>query len=423
MLRKILFFLLLINSISLCTSKEELKKRIENILAKVPDQTVSAIIVFNPQTQDTIFSENASDTVIPASNTKLFTTATALNLMGSDFVLSTKILSVARVRNGVLNGNLYIKGYGNSVFTEQDLIEMVKELKNKGIKEITGNVIGDDSYFDEDYSRDDWINDELTDYRLPPVSALVLDRNRTAVRERVRVRVARRRYRIKYITVYKDVSNPPLFVAQALRAELVRNGIRVTGMAEKGITPNNAGTLAESTILLKDLIKIMDKHSDNFLAECLFKTIGAVSTGEQGNAFYSTQAVMRFIKDNGIFSKGTSLVDGSGLSRYDLVTVGAIGGVLEKMYFDQKNYKDFYNALSIAGVDGTLRYRMSGTPAENNFHGKTGTLNGVSSLSGYLKLANGNDLIISIVFQYRNQGAYYYREIENEIVTSLSEWK
>ena len=423
MLRKILFFLLLINSISLCTSKEELKKRIENILAKVPDQTVSAIIVFNPQTQDTIFSENASDTVIPASNTKLFTTATALNLMGSDFVLSTKILSVARVRNGVLNGNLYIKGYGNSVFTEQDLIEMVKELKNKGIKEITGNVIGDDSYFDEDYSRDDWINDELTDYRLPPVSALVLDRNRTAVRERVRVRVARRRYRIKYITVYKDVSNPPLFVAQALRAELVRNGIRVTGMAEKGITPNNAGTLAESTILLKDLIKIMDKHSDNFLAECLFKTIGAVSTGKQGNAFYSTQAVMRFIKDNGIFSKGTSLVDGSGLSRYDLVTVGAIGGVLEKMYFDQKNYKDFYNALSIAGVDGTLRYRMSGTPAENNFHGKTGTLNGVSSLSGYLKLANGNDLIISIVFQYRNQGAYYYREIENEIVTSLSEWK
>ncbi len=422
MLRKILFFFLLINSISLCTSKEELKKRIENILAKVPDQTVSAIIVFNPQTQDTIFSENVSDTVIPASNTKLFTTATALNLMGGNFILSTKILSVARVRNGVLNGNLYIKGYGNSVFTEQDLIEMVKELKNKGIKEITGNVIGDDSYFDDDYSRDDWINDELTNYRLPPVSALVLDRNRTAVRERVRVRVARRRYRIKYVTVYKDVSNPPLFVAQALRAELVRNGIRVTGMAEKGITPNNAGTLAESTILLKDLIKIMDKHSDNFLAECLFKTIGAVSTGEQGNAFYSTQAVMRFIKDNGIFSKGTSLVDGSGLSRYDLVTVGAIGGVLEKMYFDQKNYKDFYNALSVAGVDGTLRNRMTGTPAENNFHGKTGTLNGVSSLSGYLRLTNGTDLIISIVFQYRNQGAYYYRGIENEIVTALSEW-
>ncbi|MHB9013284.1 MAG: D-alanyl-D-alanine carboxypeptidase/D-alanyl-D-alanine endopeptidase [Ignavibacteriaceae bacterium] len=421
MLRKILFFFLLINSISLCTSKEELKKRIENILTKVPNQTVSAIIIFNPQTQDTIFSENVSDTVIPASNTKLFTTATALNLMGGNFILSTKILSVARVRNGVLNGNLYIKGYGNSVFTEQDLIEMVKELKNKGIKEITGNVIGDDSYFDDDYSRDDWINDELTDYRLPPVSALVLDRNRTAVRERVRVRVARRRYRIKYVTVYKDVSNPPLFVAQALRAELVRNGIRVTGMAEKGITPNNAGTLAESTILLKDLIKIMDKHSDNFLAECLFKTIGAVSTGKQGNAFYSTQAVMRFIKDNGIFSKGTSLVDGSGLSRYDLVTVGAIGGVLEKMYFDRKNYKDFYNALSVAGVDGTLRNRMTGTPAENNFHGKTGTLNGVSSLSGYLRLTNGTDLIISIVFQYRNQGAYYYRGIENEIVTALSE--
>ncbi|HUX60556.1 MAG TPA: D-alanyl-D-alanine carboxypeptidase/D-alanyl-D-alanine-endopeptidase [Ignavibacteriaceae bacterium] len=423
MLRRILLLFLMISSISLCASKEELKKRIESILTRVPHETISAIIVLNPQTQDTIYSDNISDTVIPASNTKLFTTATALNLMGGDFPLSTKILSVSPLRNGVLNGNLYIKGYGNSLFTENDLIEMVKELKNKGVKKITGKIIGDDSYFDEDYSRDDWINDELTNYRLPPVSALVLDHNRTAVKERIRVRVARRRYRIKYVTVFKDVSNPPLFVAQALRAELIKNGIRVDGVAEKGITPNDADVLAESTIKLKDLIKVMDKHSDNFLAECLFKTIGAVSTGEQGNAFYSTQAVMRFIKDNGIFSKGTSLVDGSGLSRYDLVTVGAIAGVLEKMYFDRKNYKDFYNALSVAGVDGTLRYRMAGTPAENNFHGKTGTLNGVSSLSGYLKLANGNDLIISIVFQYRNQGAYYYREIENAIVTSLSEWK
>ncbi|MHB1686670.1 MAG: D-alanyl-D-alanine carboxypeptidase/D-alanyl-D-alanine endopeptidase [Ignavibacteriaceae bacterium] len=422
MLKKFSLIFLLINSVAFCSSKEELKKQIENILDRVPRGTIPAIIIYNPQTQDTIFSMNVADTVIPASNTKLFTTAAALNLMGGNFPLSTKILSNVEVRNGVLNGNLYIKGYGNSVFTEQDLIEMIRELKRNGIKKITGDIIGDDSYFDEDYSRDDWINDELTNYKLPPVSALVLDRNRMTVREKVRVKIRRRRYKIKYVTVYKDVSNPPLFVAQVLRKDLVKNGIRVGGEAVKGITPKSAKALSESTILLKDLIKIIDKHSDNFLAECLFKTIGAVSTGTQGNAFYSTQAVMRFIKDNGIFSEGTSLVDGSGLSRYDLVTVGAIAGVLEKMYFDQKNYKDFYNALSIAGVDGTLRNRMIGTPAENNFHGKTGTLNGVSSLSGYLRLSNGTDLIVSIIFQYHDEGAYYFREIENDIVKVLAEW-
>ncbi len=422
MIRKIFLFLLLINTFLFCSSKEELKKQIDNLLTSLPLSTVPAIIIYNPQTRDTIYSINATETMIPASNTKLFTTAAALNLMGENYNLSTKIFTDGKIKNGILDGNLFIKGYGNSVFTEQDLKKMIRELKVKGIKKIRGNVIGDDSFFDEDYFRDDWIIDELDNVNLPAISALVLDRNRMPVREKVRIRKGRR-MRIKYINAYKNVSNPPLYAAQVLKKDLARNGIKVFGIAEKGITPAKAKILSESGILLKDLIKIINKHSDNFLAECLFKTIGAVYAHTQGNAFYSTQAVMKFIKDNGIYSDSTSLVDGSGLSRYDFVTVGAIAGVLEKMYFDQKNFQAYLNSLSIAGVDGTLRYRMIGTPAENNFHGKTGTLSGISSLSGYLIRPNGNDLIVSILFHYQYDSANYYRGIENRIVEELAEWK
>src|SRR3970282_1572047 len=108
--------------------------------------------------------------------------------------------------------------------------------------------------------------------------------------------------------------------------------------------------------------------------------------------FYSTQAILNFIDDNAIYSTGTAVVDGSGISRFDQVTVGAIAGLLEKMYFDLANFEDFYNSLSIAGIDGTLKRRLRGTFADDNFRGKTGTLNGVSSLSGYLTCSGGGDL-------------------------------
>ncbi len=93
------------------------------------------------------------------------------------------------------------------------------------------------------------------------------------------------------------------------------------------------------------------------------------------------------------------------------------------MYFDLKNFDDYYNSLSIAGVDGTLNERMYNTAAGNNFRGKTGTLNGVSSLSGYLETAGGDDLIISIIFEFERGRSNTYRSIQDEIIEILADWK
>jgi D-alanyl-D-alanine carboxypeptidase/D-alanyl-D-alanine-endopeptidase (penicillin-binding protein 4) len=349
--------------------------------------------------------------MIPASNTKLFTTATALSLMGGDFILYTKILTDDRnIKDGIIDGNLYIKGYGNSLFTTEDMDAIVNEIKRMGIIKISGKIIGDDSYFDNVYTRDDWITDEVANVKLPPISALVIDNNR---------QITRLKRRGRFRNYYINIDNPPLYAAQLLRKKLTETGIEVSSAAEAGITPDESIIISEKGIELRELIQFINKDSDNFLAECLFKTIGAVSSGEQGNAFYSTQTILTYIADNGIFSQGTAIVDGSGISRFDQITVGAVAGLLEKMYFDIANFDDFFNSLSVAGIDGTLRRRMHGSFAQNNFRGKTGTLNGVSSLSGYLTCINGDDLVVSIFFEFSHSGSNFHRNIQDEIVKVL----
>ncbi|OGU74518.1 MAG: D-alanyl-D-alanine carboxypeptidase/D-alanyl-D-alanine-endopeptidase [Ignavibacteria bacterium RBG_16_34_14] len=411
---KYLLFSLLLLVPLLGSSEEEIRNKIDLILSKLPPTTKVGILIYNPLTEDTIYSLNHTISMIPASNTKLFTTATALSLMGGDFILYTKILSDDNnLDDGVIDGNLYIKGYGNSLFTTGDLQKMVEELKDIGITKINGKIIGDDSYFDNIYTRDDWITDEVANVKLPPISALVIDNNKKIIQKKRRGRL--RNY-------YVNIDNPPLNAAMLLRDKLQEAGIDVALNAEEGITPEEAKSISEKGVELRELIKSINKESDNFLAECLFKTIGAVSSGKQGNAFYSTQTILTYISDNGIFSQGTAIVDGSGISRFDHVTVGAITGLLEKMYFDIANFDDFYNSLSIAGVDGTLRRRMTGTFVENNFRGKTGTLNGVSSISGYLTSENGDDLIISIFFEFTRSGAKFHRNIQDDIIQTLCGW-
>lgn len=414
MIKNLLVFFLIISLQLFGNSKDGLRNRVQNILSTLPDGTVTGVIIYNPLNQDTIFSLNEKSPMIPASLTKLFTTSTALKIMSGDHKLSTKLLTDdLNLKDGVINGNLYIKGFGNSLFSEDDLNEFVSKLSGLSIKKITGDIIGDDTYTDNVYTREDWIENESANVKLPAISSLVLDRNKTTVRKKIR-----RRFR--YVT--ENIKDPPLFVSGKLNEYLKAAGIEVNGKSRKGSTPPNTYLLAEKSVELRELISLINKNSDNFLAECLFKVIGAEATGLQGNSFYSQQAIQKFLKENNIYIQGTEIVDGSGISRFDQATPLAINGLLEKMYFDLIHFDDFYNSLSIAGIDGTLRGRLMGTGAENNFRGKTGSLNGVSGLAGYLFDPNGDDLIITIIFEFNKGGWGFYRDIQDQIVQLLAEW-
>lgn len=415
MTKHILIIILFFVNFLFPSSREKTINKISSLISSMPAGTKAGIFIYNPLDQDTIFAMNAAEPMIPASLTKLFTTAVSLNIMGSEHELSTKLFSDdIDFSDGTLNGNLYIKGFGNSTLTEDDMRLMIDYIIGKGITEIDGDIIGDDTYTDDIYTREDWIEDELTNVKLPPISALVLDRNRTVVKRKIR-----RGFRF----VTTTIKDPPSFIAGKLKELLISKGIKVKGNAKKGVTPSKVYFLTERTIQLKDLIAQINKHSDNFLAECLFKSLGAESSGLKGNSFFSQQAIIKFLRENNIFSKGTEIVDGSGLSRYDQATPFAISGVLEKMYFDLKHFDDFYNSLSIAGVDGTLHGRLTGTLAENNFRGKTGSLNGVSGLAGYLTDKNGDDLIVTIIFQFNKGSWKHFRNIQDQIVNLLAEWR
>lgn len=413
-LLKLLFFVLFCYNL-FAETPEKIFEHLNKMILDVPKSTKMAVMIYNPLTQDTLFSINHTTSMIPASNTKLFTTATALELMGGDYLISTKLFADDKdFSDGRLDGNIYLKGFGNPTFTTQDLEELVSKLYQSGLRKITGNIYGDDTFFDNVYSRDDWISEEKANVTLPPISALIIDRNRTIVSKKRKGR---------YRNYFVNVQDPPLFAAKKLKEKLAEFGVESKGKTLSGQTPGNAIPLLESSIELRKLIQEINKHSDNFYAECLFKTVGSVFSGRQGNSFYSTQAILNFIEDNSIYSTGTKLVDGSGISRFDQVTAGAIVGLLEKVYFNIDQYDDFFNSLSIAGVDGTLHRRMISTLAENNFRGKTGTLNGVSSLAGYIRTSNDDDLIVCIMFEFKEGGANKHKNIQDKIVEYLAELK
>lgn len=410
-----LFVITLFNIPVSAEAPERIVKEIDYLISTVPASTKMAIFIYNPLTQDTIFCLNHTESMIPASNTKLFTTATALELMGGKHLLSTKILSEEdNLSDQTIDGNLYLKGYGNPTFTSDELEEMVNQLYQSGLRFITGNIVGDDTYFDNIYSRDDWISDERANVKLPPISALVIDRNRTIVTKKKKGR---------YRNYFVDVKNPPLYAAKLLKEKLISYGIEVKGEAISGQCPSNAKTLAESSVELRELIKPVNKNSDNFYAEVLFKSLGTAYSGQQGNSFFSTQAILSYISDNGIYSNGTNIVDGSGISRFDQVTAGALVGLLEKIYFNIRQFDEFYGSLSIAGIDGTLKKRMIGTSAENNFRGKTGTLNGVSSLAGYVTNSDDDDIIVCMMFEFTQGGANKYKNIQDRVIEILADWK
>lgn len=445
----------------------QVKSKIETILSELPSSTKLAINIIDGTNGKTIYSKNSDRPMIPASNTKLFTTAAALYIMGPKYELTTKIFTDDfNIDNGIVNGNIYIKGFGNSTFTTKDLDSLVKLLVIQGIKKINGNIIGDDTYFDNLYTRDDWIVGERANVKLPPVSALVINKNQFVISFRSNGKIGTKlKYKIKpdasFINVNMkakvkkfrsrpristrttknkinitvkgglrkrrsqrsyvvNISNPPLYFALLMKEKLQKKGIKVLGNAEIGETPVNRIELASIGIFLDDLISHINKNSNNYLAECLFKALGAYYSGEQGNSFYATQAILSTFEDEQIIDDATVVVDGSGISRFNTITTGSIGRLLYKIYKDEFLFENFYKSLSISGIDGTLKDRRINNFIIGNFHGKTGTLNGVSALSGYLTTKNNNIYIVSIIMEYKYGGSSFHKNIEDKLLIALS---
>jgi D-alanyl-D-alanine carboxypeptidase/D-alanyl-D-alanine-endopeptidase (penicillin-binding protein 4) len=446
--------------------------------AKVSGVTAGVIVkaLDGDKRQSILYERDADRLLTPASNLKLLTSAAALTQLGEEYRFQTEVYgSTALPKNGVLNGDLYVKGYGDPTLHTEDSLkvqeglsveEMVKWLKEQGVQRINGNLVLDDSYFDRERLGLGWTWDDESYYYNSLIGALALNRGTVMVEYRpgskegepVQLTLWPKTGYVTLIneaktvaadgentfTIQRDratntirvkgnlpvgtkadyervpVEEPALYFGTVLREKMAEQGITFSGNSRIALGTVPAGAVKWTTFqseTLKEIINYMNKKSDNFYAEMLVKALGAVKSGE-GSTAAGVSVVLETLKAMG-GAGNFDMVDGSGLTRYNLISARHILTVLEGMT-KHEQFAVYYQSLPVAGVDGTLTNRMKGTAAENNVHAKTGTLTGVSSLSGYVTSKSGKRLAFSIVLNGLTEQAKDLTEIQDQIATALA---
>jgi len=402
-----------------------------------------------------LLAVNPDKPFMPASVLKVLTTATALDKLGPDFRFRTTVHTNGSLQpDGTLLGDIILIGRGDpnlvdpsgELLDKSALQELAEKVHALGIKRITGDVVGDDSYFDLSSHGQEWTAKDLKSIYGAPINALSINNNvlwvhasSTQANRLVGVSVEPRTsyFRIRNLgitgaakakrTIYARVipgtktlvisgilpagqgysqhiilERPGEVTATIFKEELQRQGVSIGGgvqIVHYGELPPEArrkwNKLAEheSPPLIRG-VEIINKRSQNLHAEMLLRTLGA-EFREAGTDEAGLEVVWDFVVSAGIDSHAISLKDGCGLSRENLVTPRFQTSLLltlsNRPYFDM-----FLNTLAVSGTDGTLKRRLAAQPVRGSIHAKTGSLNGVSTLSGYMTTRSGRVLAFSI---------------------------
>lgn len=415
--------------------------------------------------QQTLFAINADQPKTPASNNKVFGAVWALHELGPDYRFPTDLLAAGPIEGGVLRGDLVLRGSGDPAFgyPEYDrdplkaLRVMAQALKDKGVTSVQGGIVGDATIDDGKHHGPHWPNDTgngAAQYA-PTVSGLPFSRNmlwiqldptapggvrttpqvaeipvvwtqrggrafaaRKPDNDTIVVRGAGGGRGNRYGVGAKE---PALLAPAALRQALAEVGIQVSGPVRLGKTPQNAKLVHRHySITLAEMIPQALRHSDNFFAEHFWKAAVARSTGEGSYAKGGPASATFFHDDAGVPFGQLWQADGSGLSSDNRTSAYAL--VLAMSYADQQQWKEiFHQALPVAGKpDGTLNRLFVGSPAAGNLHAKTGYIRGVRSLSGFVKTANGETVVFSMIYNGRNTSGA--RGIQQNLGTLLASY-
>lgn len=219
----------------------------------------------------------------------------------------------------------------------------------------------------------------------------------------------------KRLTVWK----PELFALTVFGEQLSQLGVYVSSL-NAAPTPPDAIPLAELSRPVSEVVTVLLKQSDNLSAESLVKYLGHVGTGREGTAASGLARIAAYLDSKGIAAERLVLADGSGLSRYNLLTAESLVRLLVEAYRDPRIAASFVDALPIAGKDGTLARRMKGTAAEGTVLAKTGTMTGVSALSGYVVTAEGETLAFAMLMQNFTGSSARVRQIQDSVAVLLS---
>lgn len=423
----------------------------------------AGIAVWSINRNDLLCDINATNPMTPASVTKLISTFTALEAYGGDYHLSTTVYTDGTVTSdGVVKGNLYLRGSGDPLLRESDIDNLAEQILRTGIARVEGHVYGDGSVFDDTTSRWRYSGDRDEVQAMHPVTGLTIERNefrvivsaprasgracniqlspatdevqivnrataggrRGGVSASMQVDPSTGRITIVVSgslragstwTKSFPIEKPDWLAASVLKKKLEERGIDVSQNVALRRTPRGAKALAAVARPLADVVSHTNKYSDNFCAEHLFKLVGAAD-GSRSSAHTARQTIHSILRANDVGCATCKLNDGSGLSRRNLLTPMGIIDVLT--HAQSCSIRDsFIGSLAIAGVDGTLRRRMINTPAYNNVVAKTGTLRNVSGLAGYVSTRDNETLAFCFFFNGTGGG---YKNAEDDLAAELA---
>lgn len=340
--------------------------------------------IYDLTADSTILAFGADQLMRPASNQKVITAVTALSQLGTDFNFRTSLYGEGSINDSTLEGNIYIKGGFDPRFGHDDLWALIHALNARGVRAIAGDVILDLSLKDSARLGWGWCWDDDN----PPLTPLL----------------------------YNQRDN---FTA-ALSAALKDAGIRLAGSLIEGRISSGASLWTVRSHTIDQILLRMMKQSDNLYAEALFYQLAAHS----GKAYADRKQAVAYIKElarhQGLAPTDFSFADGSGLSLYNYASPRLLTAFLRYAYTHEGIFLHLQPSLPLAGVDGTLRKRMTSGPAYANVSAKTGTLEGVSTLSGYCKAPNGHTLCFAIMNQgiLRQSVAHRFQDKVCEAMTA-----
>ena len=361
------------------TPRTALKTRLARAL-RVPHVSParSAGVAIDLATGATVYSQNATRSLEPASNEKLPVTYAALSLLGPAYRFETDVLGEGSLEGTVWHGALVLKGSGDPTLSTAGLRSLAAQLRVGGVRRVDGGIVADESWFDTRRTVAGWKPSFYLD-ESPPLSALVVDRDRLASG--------------------RLSTNPALAAGQEFRTALRSAGIAVTGTVRMGLADDFSNVMASVfSPTLASIVRFMDRESDNFTAEMLLKQLGATQS-EHGTSAAGAAVVTQALAAAGVPLAGVRIVDGSGLSLLDRLTAAALTTLLRVSWQDPTVRPTLLAALPVAGVNGTLDDRMRTGPAHGTVLAKTGTTSEASALSGYVRsryvfaiLQNGHPL-------------------------------
>jgi serine-type D-Ala-D-Ala carboxypeptidase/endopeptidase (penicillin-binding protein 4) len=367
----------------------------------------SGAFVYNATDGDSVLRYRHRTARTLASNTKLFTSTAALAQFGTVGTLPTDVRGSGELAvDGTWTGDLYLHGGGDPTFGSSRFVKraygsgatvekLAAALKAAGFKRVEGRILGDESRFDS--RRGTGYSGFRTSLDIGgPLSALSYNRGLASETGRF------------------FQANPPAFAAGKLGSALKARGVKVTGKPKAGLTPAGARTLASvDSPPMGRIVRIMNKPSDNYFAEMLEKDVGFLAS-RRGSTSAGAKAIAGFARRLGAIVK---LVDGSGLSRSDRASPYRVGRLLLSMR-GRDEFSAFFDSLPIAGRDGTLATRMRHGAARGRCRAKTGSLSGVSALSGYCTARSGDVYVFSILMNRVNvSGA---RAIQDRMANAIA---